>query len=216
MREQTIHAMRALKAIKAMQAVQGEPNLKDSPAANEYNEKEESGSEASAESASEVSVKNGAGGAAMAMEPEAAQKGVQAKSVSQGDKAQHGTGGAGVPAAGGTHERRLDPAFDLAPYLRGWTLVSTSLGHDGHVYVLLIDGEPVREAGFVPSGLETAPRYKVLVVGLRSTARSAAQGVVEEIGIEGESFNYHYVQPLGADLLLVGARSRYTAATSTT
>lgn len=238
MREQTIHAMRALKAIKAMQAVQGEPNVKDSPAANEYNEKEESGSEASAESASEVSEKSGAGRAAMAMEPDAApnvaQKAVQAKSVSQGD----GTGvtygdvkgtpyadATGVPQAGaqksvphgdkvqhgtgGTRERRLDLAVDLAPYLRGWTLVSASLGHDGRAYVLLIDGEPVREAGFVPSGLQAAPRYKVLVVELRSPAGSAAQDVVEEIAVEGESFNYHYVQPLGADLLLVGARSRY-------
>lgn len=131
------------------------------------------------------------------------------KSMPHGDKVQHGTGGASGPVAGGTRERRLDLAVDLAPYLRGWTLVSASLGHDGRAYVLLIDGEPVREAGFVPSGLQAAPRYKVLVVELRSPAGAAAQDVIEEIAVEGESFNYHYVQPLGADLLLVGARSRY-------
>ncbi|WP_172255634.1 hypothetical protein [Saccharibacillus deserti] len=114
----------------------------------------------------------------------------------------------------GSREHRLSPAADLAPDLQGWTLVSVSLGHDERAYVLLIDEEPQRQQGFVAAGLKRTVRYKALTVELCGTESKQAEDGrigrrVRETIIEGESFNYHYLQPLGEDLLLVGARCTY-------
>ncbi|WP_172195009.1 hypothetical protein [Saccharibacillus qingshengii] len=102
----------------------------------------------------------------------------------------------------GSREHRLSPAADLAPDLHSWTLVSVSLGHDERAYVLLIDEEPQRQEGFAAAGLKQTVRYKALTVELHGSQ-------VRETIIEGENFNYHYLQPLGDDLLLVGARCTY-------
>lgn len=116
-------------------------------------------------------------------------------------KSEKGTGGNLV---------KLSPAVDLQASIQGWKIVSVSLGYDGKAYMLLIDEPPERQNGFVKSELAKAPCYKVLVADLRG-GRGDAEGPdrTEEIRIEGETFNYHYVQPLGDELLLVGARSRY-------
>ncbi|NGZ76703.1 hypothetical protein [Saccharibacillus alkalitolerans] len=120
----------------------------------------------------------------------------------------------------GSAARRIElvPAADLAAFMRGWQTVSAAFGYDGRVYILLVDAEPEREQGmFVRTELERRPIYKALIVDLpdddakSQAGRESEAADVEEIMIEGESFNYHFLQPLGGELLLVGARSRYAA-----
>jgi len=58
--------------------------------------------------------------------------------------------------------------------------------------------------------LKRSPTYKVLIVDLRLPAEKGdGEARVREILIEGETFHYSYVQPLGEELLLVGARCYY-------
>lgn len=111
----------------------------------------------------------------------------------------------------------LSPAADLSPYISGWQVVSAALGYDDRAYVLLVDEEPEPEEGFTPAELNRSSRYKALIVDIRheDIRGKAAEGneeasmKIEEVVIEGETFNYHYLQPLEDELLLVGARSRY-------
>ena len=44
-------------------------------------------------------------------------------------------------------EVQLEPMFDLTAYEDGFMFVSASFGHDGNVYILLIDQIPARERG---------------------------------------------------------------------
>ncbi|MDO3411149.1 hypothetical protein QWJ34_15390 [Saccharibacillus sp. CPCC 101409] len=115
----------------------------------------------------------------------------------------------------------LAAAADLSEHLEGWSFVSAALGYDGRAYVLLIDETPERiEGSFVPTELKRPAAYKALIVdiGEERAEREEADplrtdaSIVEEVRIEGESFNYHFIQPLGEDeLLLVGARCSYYA-----
>ncbi|MGW9572493.1 hypothetical protein [Paenibacillus terrae] len=52
---------------------------------------------------------------------------------------------------------------------------------------------------FPPVSLKDRHTYKVLII----------DNNIEEVCIEGQQFNYHYVQPLNHHLLLVGARCHY-------
>lgn len=100
-------------------------------------------------------------------------------------------------------EVQLKPMFDLTAYEDGFMFVSASFGHDGNVYILLIDQIPERERGmFVQSDLQQKRVYKVLIV---NSVQNGVQGITT---LESD-FNLHYVQPLAEELLLVGARSRY-------
>jgi len=103
------------------------------------------------------------------------------------------------------------PVTDLAEKLQGWNMVSVQLGYDDRTYVLLIDEVPERDRGaFMQTELKRSPTYKVLIVDLRLPAEKGdGEARVREILIEGETFHYSYVQPLGEELLLVGARSYY-------
>ncbi|WP_254438422.1 hypothetical protein [Paenibacillus sp. DCT19] len=98
---------------------------------------------------------------------------------------------------------QLQPVFDLTAYEDGFMFVSASFGYDGNLYILLIDQIPERERGmFVQSDLQQKRVYKVLIV-------DSVQNAVHGITTLESHFNLHYAQPLGEELLLVGARSRY-------
>ncbi|MDT9722760.1 hypothetical protein QVE09_28095 [Paenibacillus sp. ClWae2A] len=93
---------------------------------------------------------------------------------------------------------KLLPFADISNYVEGFDIVSTQWGGDGLVYVLLMNQIPERERGmFVQSKLKQSYTYKVLIV---------TDQTIEEVVIWGQTFNYHYVQPLHDHLLLVGAR----------
>lgn len=112
-----------------------------------------------------------------------------------------------------TNLRRIPvfPVADLAEQLQGWSLVSVQLGYDRQAYVLLIDEVPERDRdAFMQTELKQSPTYKVLIVDLRVHGEKGnGEADVQEIRIEGETFHYNYAQPLGDELLLVGARSYY-------
>ncbi|QOS77667.1 hypothetical protein JNUCC31_23310 [Paenibacillus sp. JNUCC31] len=93
---------------------------------------------------------------------------------------------------------KLLPFADISVYTEGFEIVSTQWGGDGRVYVLLINQIPERERDmFVQAKLKQTHTYKVLIV---------TDQHIEEVVIWGQTFNYHYVQPLHDHLLLVGAR----------
>lgn len=94
----------------------------------------------------------------------------------------------------------LQPLVDIATYMEGFEIVSSSLGGNGCIYVLLIDKIPEREKGmFVQTSLHQFHTYKILIIN---------QLQIQEL-ILTEKFNYHYLQPLGENrLLLVGARAK--------
>ena len=96
---------------------------------------------------------------------------------------------------------KLQPYADMSAHMEGFDVVSAQLGGDGCVYVLLINHIPKRTQGmFVPSVLKETYTYKVLVI---------EDDYMEAVVMEGQHFNYHYVQPLRNQLLLVGARCTY-------
>lgn len=96
---------------------------------------------------------------------------------------------------------KLMPFADLSAYMGGFKIISTQWGADGKVYVLLINQVPERERDmFVQTHLNQTYTYKVLIVSEKH---------VEEVVIWGQTYNYHYVQPLHDHLLLVGARCTY-------
>ncbi|OWR30592.1 hypothetical protein CDO73_10870 [Saccharibacillus sp. O23] len=115
----------------------------------------------------------------------------------------------------------LPPIADLTETLAGWQTVSAALGYDGKAYVLLIESVPEREQGMFPqTELKNRIAYKALIVDPvvptpydqpeNPSDQVLGEKVrIEEIAIEGESFHYHFLQPLGDELLLVGSRSRY-------
>ncbi len=98
----------------------------------------------------------------------------------------------------------LAPFADITTYTEGFKLLSMQWGHDGLVYVLLINEVPERKQEmFVQTKLEQNYTYKVLIV---------SDQYVEEIIIAEQTYLYHFVQPLHEHLLLVGARSTYYGA----
>lgn len=125
------------------------------------------------------------------------------------------------PNGAGANPIILPPIADLTEAMAGWQPVSASLGYDGKAYILLIEAVPEREQGMFPqTELKNRIAYKALIVesvvrtpygqvGDLSDSASVEEVRVEEMRIEVESFHYHFLQPLGDELLLVGARSRY-------
>ncbi|OWA34942.1 hypothetical protein B9G55_14465 [Saccharibacillus sp. O16] len=114
----------------------------------------------------------------------------------------------------------LLPLVDLSAELEGWEVMTATLGYNGKAYLMLTGKTPpvsqtsdLLSAASSPSA--PPPRQKVLIVNLAAAASSPAWDEVsipiEEQLIEGESLTYHYAQPLGEELLVVSARSRYEA-----
>ncbi|BBI30899.1 hypothetical protein [Cohnella abietis] len=104
----------------------------------------------------------------------------------------------------------LKPFADISEYTRGYDVVSAQFGTDGCIYVLLINHIPERERGmFIPSALKKAHTYKVLIIEDKYKVLVMEDKYIEELVIEDQHFNYHYVQPLKRHLLLVGARCSY-------
>ncbi|OMF43514.1 hypothetical protein [Paenibacillus peoriae] len=96
--------------------------------------------------------------------------------------------------------KQLHSFVDISNDMKGFEIVSTQFGPDGRVYILLIDKVPERVRGmFTPASLKDRHTYKVLIL----------DNHIEEVCMEGQQFNYHYVQPLKNHLLLVGARCHY-------
>jgi hypothetical protein len=100
-----------------------------------------------------------------------------------------------------TQKIMLKPFVDIATYIEGFEIVSSKLGGNGCIYILLIDKIPEREKGmFVQTSLSQFRTYKMLIIN---------ELQILDVVLTGEKFNYHYLQPLGEDrLLLVGARAR--------
>ncbi len=101
---------------------------------------------------------------------------------------------------------QLSPVICLSPFVKGGELVAFNVGSDGSVY-LLVALEPVddRREGQGSSFIKTVPdnpqTYRV--IGL------CGNQCFLDVGIEGERFNIHHVQPLPEGLLLVCARAYY-------
>ncbi|WP_202079117.1 hypothetical protein [Caldalkalibacillus salinus] len=97
---------------------------------------------------------------------------------------------------------QLKAIEDISNYVYGYRIVSSTIGFNKNIYVLLVDEEPQRIDGmFVKSKLSDAHTYKVLILDSQ---------YIFETYIYNQFFNYHFLQPLQEDkLLLVGARTRY-------
>ncbi|MEW4369369.1 hypothetical protein [Paenibacillus kandeliae] len=97
---------------------------------------------------------------------------------------------------------QLQPIIDMGESMSGFQIVSVQMGADGYIYVLLIDELPSRINGmFVPSVLKNDYTYQVLQI---------ADGIIQQqVTLPNQHFNYHYIQPLHDELLLVGARCHY-------
>jgi hypothetical protein len=97
---------------------------------------------------------------------------------------------------------QIEPLINISNFVKGFEIVSASIGFDDNIYVLVIDEAPERIDGmFVQSRTKIAHTYKVLTIG---------EDFVNELPIYNQRFNYHFVQPIHDDkILLAGARSRY-------
>jgi len=97
---------------------------------------------------------------------------------------------------------QLEPFFNLCDLVQGFDIVSSSIGFDDKIYVLLIDKTPERIDGmFVQSRTKNSHTYKVVTIG---------KDIVSELTIYNQRFNFHFLQPINSDkILLVGARTRF-------
>lgn len=95
----------------------------------------------------------------------------------------------------------LQPFADISDYSEGFEVVTTSIGFDHRIYMLLVDKRPERIDGmFVQTRTDRKVTYKVLTIGEDS---------ISETYLYNQRFNLHFVQPLGADkLLAAGTRAR--------
>ncbi|WP_431089840.1 hypothetical protein [Paenibacillus sp. 8b26] len=86
-----------------------------------------------------------------------------------------------------TIKHKLQLYADIRAYTDGFEVVSSSIGLDDSLYILLIDRAPEREQGmFVPSRTTYGHTYKVLTLD---------GDHMEELLLSGQKFNYHFVQP---------------------
>jgi hypothetical protein len=91
---------------------------------------------------------------------------------------------------------------DLKEHLDGYKIVSISIGANNGYYILAIDNVPERINGmFVQIQTSTLHNYKVIIVQWDN---------VYTLNIDNQKWNYHYVQPIGDDkVILACARSKY-------
>lgn len=91
---------------------------------------------------------------------------------------------------------------DLYEYLEDYQIVSVSIGADNGYYILAVNSIPPRIDGMFPQTQTTTfQNYKVIILQWDK---------VYTVNIDNQEWNYHFVQPIGRDrLLLACARSRY-------
>jgi len=95
----------------------------------------------------------------------------------------------------------LQPFADISEHRDGFEIRSVQFGWDSCVYVLLINRNPTGERGaLIPPVSTKTYTYKILII---------KDNELEVVVIEGQNFNYHFVQPLRNQLLLVGTTSSY-------
>ncbi|MBG9790455.1 hypothetical protein [Brevibacillus laterosporus] len=93
--------------------------------------------------------------------------------------------------------------IDISPYTEDYEVVTSALGYDKKIYILLVNKTPERMDGmFVQSKTSSLFTYKVLTI--------AEDGKICETSLSKQRYNYHFIQPINDDnLLVVGARTRY-------
>lgn len=93
-------------------------------------------------------------------------------------------------------------ACDIKEYLDGYKIVSISIGADNGYYILAVNNITSRINGMFPQiQTSTIHNYKVIIVQWDN---------VYTVNIDNQKWNYHLVQPIGNDrLVLVCARSLY-------
>ncbi|EMS72061.1 hypothetical protein [Ruminiclostridium cellobioparum] len=97
---------------------------------------------------------------------------------------------------------RVNPICELREYLEDYEIVNISIGADNDYYILVVNNVPPRIDGMFPqTQTTTCQNYKVIILKWDN---------VFTINIDNQKWNYHFVQPIGNDmLLLVCARSKY-------
>lgn len=91
---------------------------------------------------------------------------------------------------------------DLKEYLDDYEIVSISIGADNGYYILAVNSVLPRIDGMFPQTQTTTfQNYKVIILKWDN---------VFTVNIDNQEWNYHFVQPVGNDrVLLVCARSKY-------
>ncbi|HOV27993.1 MAG TPA: hypothetical protein PK566_16755 [Pseudobacteroides sp.] len=91
---------------------------------------------------------------------------------------------------------------DLKEYIGDYKVVNISIGPDNGYYILAVSSIPQRIDGMFPQiQTTTIHNYKVIIV---------QKDNVYKVNIDKQKWNYHFVQPIGNDrLLLACGRSRY-------
>ncbi|WP_051870611.1 hypothetical protein [Brevibacillus laterosporus] len=98
---------------------------------------------------------------------------------------------------------KLDTFKDIGTYTKDYKIVTSSIGYDNKIYILLVNKIPERINGmFVQSQTSNCFTYKVLII--------TEDGQVHETSLAKQRYHYHFIQPLNDNtLLVVGARTRY-------
>ncbi|MFJ7667600.1 hypothetical protein ACIQXI_10840 [Lysinibacillus sp. NPDC097195] len=96
----------------------------------------------------------------------------------------------------------MNPIANLSEELKQMTPLSIALGHENDVFVLLVEEQiPLTNGCFPATVTEKSYRYQVIHL---------KDGQKKVLDLPKETWNYHYVQPIDNEhILLVGARSYY-------
>ena len=89
--------------------------------------------------------------------------------------------------------------------LGAWTMVDCSVGADGMVYLLFSSHVPERINGMF---VDTWANARYRGIGLAVDWQDGTILGWEEYEFGVHEMNYHFIQPLGEDILLLGARAR--------
>lgn len=103
------------------------------------------------------------------------------------------------------HKIPVTPIGNLQEELKNAIPLSIAIGHDNDVFVLLTEEQPPLINDRFPATITEEP-YNYHVIHLKDGQKTV-------IELPGETWNYHFVQPIDEDhILLVGARSYYHSA----
>ncbi|WP_053366321.1 hypothetical protein [Bacillus sp. FJAT-27245] len=96
---------------------------------------------------------------------------------------------------------QLNPAVDFKNDLKGYSLVSASLGPSGEICILGVNKVPERMNGmFPPVQTENSHKYKAIIIG---------KGYKQEVKIPKQRWNYHFIQLIDKNhILLACGRAR--------
>lgn len=94
----------------------------------------------------------------------------------------------------------VEPQYELAEVLNGYTIVDSSLGPKGEVCILAVNQPPERIDGmFPPVQTKECYDYKAIIL---------SKGNTKEVLLKNQKWNYHFIQPIDDyNILLVCARS---------